>query len=89
LDKLGPTLFDLLELIRVYTKKPHGDVADKPLVLKKGAKVRDVAKSIHSRMLEGFKYAKVWGPSAKYPGERVGLDHEVMDKDVVEIHYKG
>ncbi|UXD21206.1 TGS domain-containing protein [Ignicoccus pacificus DSM 13166] len=89
LDKLGPTLFELLELVRVYTKKPHGDIADKPLVLKKGAKVRDVAKSIHSRMLEGFKYAKIWGPSAKYPGERVGLDHEVKDGDIIEIHYKG
>ncbi|ALU11564.1 TGS domain-containing protein [Ignicoccus islandicus DSM 13165] len=89
IQELGRTFFELLDLVRVYTKKPNGDVADKPLVLKKGATVRDVAKSIHSRMLEGFKYAKVWGPSAKYPGERVGLDHEVADGDVIEIHYKG
>jgi len=89
LDKLGPTFFDVLELIRVYTKKPNGPKADKPLILRKGATVEDVAKSIHSRMLEGFKFAKVWGPSAKYPGERVGLDHEVADGDVIEIHYKG
>ncbi len=89
LDKLGPTLFKLLDIIRVYTKKPNGDVADKPLILKKGATVRDVAKSIHSKMLEGFKYAKIWGPSAKYPGERVGLSHEVADVDIIEIHYRG
>jgi len=89
LDKLGETIFKLLDLVRVYTKKPNGDVADKPLVLKKRATIRDVAKSIHSKMIEGFKYAKIWGPSAKYPGERVGLDHEVADGDVVEIHYKG
>ena len=89
LNKLGPTFFDVLELIRVYTKKPNGPKADKPLILRKGATVEDVAKSIHSRMLEGFKFAKVWGPSAKYPGERVGLDHEVADGDVIEIHYKG
>ncbi len=89
IDELGKTIFKLLDLVRVYTKKPNGDVADKPLVLKKGATVRDVAKSIHSRMLEGFKYAKIWGPSAKYPGERVGLDHEVADGDVIEIHYRG
>ncbi len=89
LKDLGPTFFKTLEIIRVYTKKPHGDVADKPLILKKGATIEDVAKAIHSRMLKGFKFAKVWGPSAKYPGERVGLGHEVMDGDIVEIHYKG
>ena len=89
LEKLGPTFFEVLELIRVYTKKPNGPKADKPLILRKGATVEDVARSIHSKMLEGFKFAKVWGPSAKYPGERVGLDHEVADGDVIEIHYKG
>ncbi|NPA85348.1 MAG: TGS domain-containing protein [Crenarchaeota archaeon] len=89
LEELGPTFFKVLELVRVYTKRPNGPKADKPLILKKGATVEDVARSIHSRMVEGFKFAKVWGPSAKYPGERVGLEHEVADGDVVEIHYKG
>ena len=89
LEELGPTFFKVLELVRVYTKKPHGPKADKPLILRKGAKVEDVARAIHSKMLEGFKFAKVWGPSAKYPGEKVGLDHVVADGDVIEIHYKG
>ena len=89
LEKIAPTIFNTLDLIRVYTKKPNAERAEKPLVLRRGATVEDVVKSIHSRMLEGFKYAKIWGPSAKYPGERVGLDHVLEDGDVVEIHYRG
>ncbi len=89
LEKIAPTIFKVLDLIRVYTKKPNSEKAEKPLVLKRGATVEDVVKSIHSRMLEGFKYAKIWGPSAKYPGERVGLEHVLEDGDIVEIHYRG
>jgi len=86
---VGKTLFDVLEIIRVYTKQPnHEKPSEHPLILRKGATVYDVAKAIHSSFVENFKYAKIWGPSAKYPGERVGLDHEVMDKDTVEIHVK-
>lgn len=89
LDAIGKTLFEILEIIRVYTKQPnHEKPAEQPLILRKGATVYDVAKAIHSSFVENFKYAKIWGPSAKYPGERVGLDHVVMDKDIVEIHVK-
>ena len=88
-EKLGEILFNELELIRIYTKQPNGQVSDKPLILKKGSTVLDVAKSIHKKFVENFLYAKIWGPSAKYPGERVGLDHVLHDGDIVEIHIRG
>lgn len=88
-EKLGEILFKILEIVRVYTKQPNGPVTDKPLILRKGATVYDVAKSIHKSFVENFRYAKIWGPSAKYPGERTGLDHIVEDGDIVEIHVKG
>ena len=88
-EKLGEILFNELELIRIYTKQPNGQVSDKPLILKKGSTVLDVAKSIHKKFVENFLYAKIWGPSAKYPGERVGLDHILHDGDIVEIHIRG
>ncbi len=89
LKDIAPTIFKVLDIIRVYTKKPNAERAERPLVLRRGATVEDVVRSIHSRMLEGFRYAKIWGPSAKYPGERVGLEHILEDGDVVEIHYRG
>ena len=88
-EKLGEILFNELELIRIYTKQPNGQISNKPLILKKGSTVLDVAKSIHKKFVESFLYAKIWGSSAKYPGERVGLDHVLHDGDIVEIHIRG
>jgi ribosome-interacting GTPase 1 len=88
LEKLGETIFRMLEIIRIYTKEPSSkEPSGKPLVLKRGASVIDVAKKLHSEMYKNFKYARIWGPSAKYPGERVGSSHILMDGDIVEIHY--
>ncbi len=87
-EDLGKILFQNLELIRIYTKQPNSEPSPKPLILKKGATILDVAKAIHKKFVETFLYAKIWGPSAKYPGERVGLDHVVEDGDIVEIHTK-
>ncbi|ADV64470.1 OBG GTPase family GTP-binding protein [Desulfurococcus mucosus] len=89
LNKVGEALFTQLELIRVYTKSPNTDPSSKPLVLRKGATIRDVAESIHRDFVKNFVYAKVWGKSVHYPGERVGLEHVVEDGDIVEIHIRG
>jgi ribosome-interacting GTPase 1 len=88
LDKIGEVLFKRLDIIRVYTKRPNGEVSKTPVVLPRGATVRDLAEHIHSDLIEYFEYAKIWGPSAKYPGERVGLDHVLSDGDIVEIKSK-
>jgi ribosome-interacting GTPase 1 len=88
-EELGEILFKLLDIIRVYTKQPNGPVSEKPLILRRGATILDVAKAIHKDFVEKFKYARIWGPSAKYPGEKTGLDHVVEDGDIVEIHIKG
>lgn len=89
INKLGKTIFEIAEIIRVYTKQPGEDEPSPyPLVLQKGATILDVAERIHSKLFKNFKYAKVWGPSAKYPGERVGGNHVVKDGDIVEIHTK-
>jgi len=87
-DLIGRTIFEKLELVRVYTKPPLGKPSEKPLVLRRGATVLDVAKAIHSDFYEKFAYARIWGPSAKYPGQRVGRDHIVEDGDIVEINLR-
>ncbi|MEM3491042.1 MAG: TGS domain-containing protein [Fervidicoccaceae archaeon] len=89
LDRLGRKMFELLDIIRVYTKQPNGEVAKRPLILKRGATVRDVAEAIHSKILRGFRFAKIYGKSVKFHGERVGLDHRVEDGDIVEIYVRG
>ncbi|MEM0086411.1 MAG: TGS domain-containing protein, partial [Zestosphaera sp.] len=50
-----------------------------------GSTLEDAVREIREEFLKFFKYARVWGPSAKYPGEKVGLSHKLMDKDIIEI----
>ena len=88
LDLIRKALFEALEVIRVYTKEPGEEHSKEPLVVKKGSTVLDVARKLHKELAENFKYARVWGTSVNYPGERVGADHVLEDKDIVEIRVK-
>ncbi len=85
LELLKNKIFTALNIIRIYTKDSDNEVASKPLVLKKGSTVRDVARRLSVKFIKEFKYAKIFGPSAKFPGEKVGLEHELADKDIVQI----
>ncbi|MBK5113824.1 MAG: 50S ribosome-binding GTPase [Candidatus Heimdallarchaeota archaeon] len=85
LELLEKTIFDQLDLVRIKSKEPNGEIAKKPIVLKKGATVSDVAKIIHTRFYDHFKQAKIYGPSAKFDGQSVGLNHVLADGDIVEI----
>lgn len=85
---LGSTLFKTLGIMRIYTREPSGDRAERPIIAPMGTKVFDIAKIVHSHLYRNFKYARVWGNSVNYDGERVGGDHILTDGDVVEIRVK-
>lgn len=87
-EELKKAIFSSLDIVRVYTKPPKGPKAEKPIVVKKGTTVIEVAKIVHSDLYERFSYARIWGASAKFPGEKVGANHVLMDGDVVEIHIR-
>ncbi|HDN75839.1 MAG TPA: TGS domain-containing protein [Acidilobales archaeon] len=87
--KLPEVIFKTSNIIRVYTKEPNSPKpSPKPLILPKGSRVEDAVVKIREEFLKYFKYARIWGPSAKYPGERVGLEHELRDGDIIEIRTK-
>lgn len=88
LEGVGRGLFRALGIIRVYTRVLGGEVASKPIIVREGAKVLDIAKIVHSQFYRNFKYARVFGRSVKYNGERVGAEHELVDGDIVEIRIK-
>ncbi|AWR96657.1 TGS domain-containing protein [Acidianus sulfidivorans JP7] len=87
-DDIQKHLFDSLDIIRVYTKEPGENPTKDPLTLKRGSTVLDLARKLHTSLSDNFKYARVWGKSAKFPGQKVGEDHILEDKDIVEIHAK-
>jgi ribosome-interacting GTPase 1 len=89
LDRLGEALFNALNIIRVYTKEPgERESSERPFILKKGATVYDLAKSIHSDFSEKFSFAKVWSKRLVFSPQKVGSTFVLEDGDVAEIHLK-
>ena len=86
LVKLKRKLFEMLEVIRIYTKRP-GDKPnlDEPFVAPIGVTVKDITEKIHTSFLPRFRYARVWGSSGNFEGQQVGLEHELRDKDILEL----
>lgn len=86
IEELKETVYDTLGFIRVYLK-PKGEKADldEPLVILDGSTVRTVCEHLHRDFVDLFRYSLVWGKSAKFPGQSVGLDHTLVDGDVLSI----
>jgi ribosome-interacting GTPase 1 len=75
-----------LNLIRIYTKRKGVDpVFHEALIVRSNSTIEDVCDRIHRTLKETFKYALVWGASARHVPQRVGLSHPVADEDVVYI----
>jgi ribosome-interacting GTPase 1 len=87
LKDIADKLFHTLEIIRVYTKEPNEARASQfPFVVRAGTTVRELARNIHTDLADRYRYSRIWGPTSKFAGERVGPDHVLDDKDIVEIH---
>ena len=80
LDRLRDELWALTGLVRVHLQD-GGD----PVALEPPATVLDVADTIHHDLRERCTGARVWGPSARFPGQQVGREYELSDGDTVEI----
>jgi len=84
LEAFRDAVWALTGLIRVYLRTA-GTTDPEPLALDPGATVEDVADWVHHDLAASFVGARVWGPSARFDGQRVGRDHAVEDGDTVEI----
>ncbi|KAI9843254.1 MAG: Ribosome-interacting GTPase 2 [Thelocarpon superellum] len=75
-----------LRLIRIYTKRKgiEPDFSE-ALIVRNQSSIEDVCDQVHRTLKETFKYALVWGASARHVPQRVGLGHMVADEDVVSI----
>ncbi|MCW4050865.1 MAG: 50S ribosome-binding GTPase [Candidatus Bathyarchaeota archaeon] len=83
---IGDKLFNKLSITRIYTKEPRKEPARIPIVAKGNVTVGQLAKMIHNDFYDRFKYARIWGPSAKFDNEKVGLDRELSDGTVIQIY---
>jgi uncharacterized protein len=80
LESFREALWRLTGLVRVFLRHD-----DDPVALRPPATIVDVARTIHHELAESCHCARVWGPSARFEGQRVGREHVVADGDTVEI----
>jgi small GTP-binding protein len=80
LERLRDELWAMTGLVRVHLRE-GGD----PVALEPPATVLDVADTIHHELRERCTGARIWGPSARFPGQQVGREYELSDGDSVEV----
>jgi len=87
LDDLLDTMWEYLDLIRIYTK-PKGEIPnyDAPVIIRRNkSTVTDLCNKLHRTLMSEFKNALVWGTSVKFNPQKVGKEHQLLDEDVVQI----
>jgi uncharacterized protein len=89
IPELKEKLFKSFGRIRIYTKEPgKKEKTGRPIILNPESTVKDVAEKILKGFASRVKETRIWGPSSKYAGQIVGLQHKLKDLDVVEFKTK-
>ena len=85
-EELKELIYSRIGFYRIYLKEV-GKEADmvEPLIIRGPCTVKDVCAKLHRDFVDKFRFAKVWGDSAKFPAQKVSIDHELSDSDVLEI----
>jgi ribosome-interacting GTPase 1 len=83
-EAFGDVVWGLTGLRTVWTRRPGSEEID-PQPIRAGETVADLAAALHGELGAECRGARVWGPSARFPGQRVGRDHALKDGDTVEI----
>jgi uncharacterized protein len=88
-EQLKEVIFSSLKFIRVFCKEA-GKKADMdvPLIMTQPCTIEDVCNKLHRDFVNRFRFGKVWGRSAKFPGQSFSLKHQLLDSDVAEIHLR-
>lgn len=86
IEELKKAVYDKLDLIHIFTKR-RGEEADmdEPMVVRKGITIAEVCEKLHRDLKKEFRYALVWGKSVKHQPQRVGLEHVMADRDIIQI----
>jgi uncharacterized protein len=88
IEELKRKIFDSFEILRIYTKEPGKEKQNKPMIMKPGSTVKDAAEKILKGLSKKIKKTRIWGPSSKFSGQIVGINHKLKDMDTVEFYTK-
>ena len=84
IDEFREQLYQKLQFIRIYMRPKGGETDYKePLIARVGYTVGDVCDMLHKALRSDFKYAQIWGKSVRFGGQKVSLNHKLLDEDVL------
>lgn len=83
-------IYKFVKLINIYLKEPSKEADMKePLVIRENSSIEELCRKLHKDFITKFKFVRIWGPSAKFPGQKLlRMKHRLKDGDVVEIHLR-
>ncbi len=87
LSELKEKIFQSFHKIRIYTKEPGKQADKEPTIMNKDSTMKEMAEKIFHFSIK-IKEARVTGPSSKFPNQKVGLEHVLKDKDIVEFYVR-
>jgi len=85
IHELKEKIFLSFGKMRIYTKQPHKPVDREPVIMPQKSTVKDMAEKIFHGLSQRIKEARITGPSGKFPNQKVGLEHQLKDRDIVEF----
>lgn len=90
IDTLKELIFEKLDFMRIYLKEPRKEAdMNEPMIIKKSSTIKDVCEKTHKDFIKKFRFARVWGKSAKHQGQVFHKpNHTLVDEDVLEIHLR-
>jgi uncharacterized protein len=74
--------------IRIYLKEIGKEKSEKPIITEPNSEINHILKKILKNQNSKIIQIKIWGPSSKFPGQKVGLKHKLKDLDIIEIKTK-
>jgi ribosome-interacting GTPase 1 len=84
-EELKNKIFESFDKIRIFTKEPGKEASKRPIILEPETTVKEVAEKILKGFSKRVKETKIWGPSSKFAGQKIGLKHKLKDMDIVEF----
>ena len=83
---LKEEIYKKLDFVRIYMRRRTGETDYKePMIIRNGSSVLEVCNKVHRNIKDEFRYALIWGKSVKFGGQRVGINHRLMDEDVLTL----
>ena len=83
IESLKESIYNNLDLMRVYLKPELKNEDATPMTIQKNSTVKEVARKLHTKLVNELKCAYVSGSSARFPNQRVGVDHILKDGDTI------